>query len=350
MKVKKLIVLVSMLVSLNYADTLHVDVHQCAPLTMEKDGEFSGLEIDLIKRIANDNNYQVKFNKVENFTNIFDGLKSGKADVAIAALSVTAGRERVMDFSHSYMTTGLGVMFSKDKNKIVTDFKSNVIFYLGLIKSLLPFLLAWTIYVYTIAFILWLLERKSELFNHDMKDGWMDSKFFVHVVMSSTGFGNQIPTSKWGKRITVLIMYSGIGFMFPLITSKISSEMQKKAPTSYINEVSDLKDKKIAVIDGTTSLSFVKKYEGVPVIVKSIEEATEALQNKRCDAVIHDKPSLQYISQSDSNLVILDKTLTIEQYGIGIQNNSQLAEMFNTSILSYIESGYIKNLSDIWLR
>ena len=58
------------------ADTLNVDVYPCSPLVIENDGEFSGLEVDIIRRIAYENNHQIKFNKVNSFSNIFDGVKS----------------------------------------------------------------------------------------------------------------------------------------------------------------------------------------------------------------------------------------------------------------------------------
>jgi polar amino acid transport system substrate-binding protein len=337
-----------LLVTFTFAEPLRVDVFVFPPLAIEQDGQFSGIEIDIWKKIAADNGYDYVFNKVDKFSNIFDGLKSGEADVALAGITITSDREKFVDFSQSHMSSGLGVLCNKSDFSSSKIIKSNIIFYKDLIKSLIPYIIAWISYVYVIAFILWLLERKSELFNHDMKDGWMDAKFFVHVVMSSTGFGNQIPVSKWGKRVTVLIMYSGIGFMFPLITSKIFSEMQKKAPEVYISTIEDLKDKKVAVIEGTTSVGFVKKVEGIPIPVSNTTEAIQMLKANKCNAMVYDKPALTYYEKSDTSLFVIRDTFNIEDYGIAVQNKSELLEDINTSILEYKETNVITDLKTKW--
>ena len=40
---------------------------------------------------------------------LIDGVAAGKFDVAVAALTVTAGRERILDFTEPFYATGLGI-------------------------------------------------------------------------------------------------------------------------------------------------------------------------------------------------------------------------------------------------
>jgi ABC-type amino acid transport substrate-binding protein len=40
---------------------------------------------------------------------LIDGVAAGKIDVAVAALTVTAGREQILDFTQPFYATGLGI-------------------------------------------------------------------------------------------------------------------------------------------------------------------------------------------------------------------------------------------------
>ncbi|MEX1350472.1 MAG: transporter substrate-binding domain-containing protein, partial [Desulfobacterales bacterium] len=40
---------------------------------------------------------------------LLDGVADGSLDIAVAAMSITAEREEICDFSHPYYVTGLGI-------------------------------------------------------------------------------------------------------------------------------------------------------------------------------------------------------------------------------------------------
>lgn len=345
--------------------TLIVDVHEFKPMVVVehlKELEeyksrwgsavqpvsLEGHDIDLWERIRKDLNLD-KFNYyyLDSFSKVMPRLKGG-ADVSLGGITITAVREEDADFV-PYMRSGAGVLVLKEIRWWVKIWLE-IVFYALLPITLAPFFLGWAIYVCFSALIMWLLEKGNPDFNDKFGPGFPDARFFVHVVISSTGFGNQIPMSKWGRRVAVILMYSGIGFMFPLITGQITSEISKKN-LMYISCKEDLKDKRVAVKDGTvTSKSVTLQNLGAELFpCESVDSGIMLLKDGKVDAVVHDKPALEYAAKDDHELTVVDELFDIQIYGIALKQGSPLREKISRLVLEYEESGFLDELSIKWL-
>lgn len=82
-----------------------------------------GADIELAKAIGKKLGVKVEFS-VMSFDNVLASVQSGKADIAIAGISVTDERKKVYDFSDSYYTSENVVIVKKDK---VNDFNQVLI-------------------------------------------------------------------------------------------------------------------------------------------------------------------------------------------------------------------------------
>ena len=80
----------------------------------------AGADIEIAKAIGDELGVKVKFSEMS-FDNVLASVQSGKADIAIAGISVTNERKKVYDFSDSYYTSENVVIVKKDK---VNDFTS----------------------------------------------------------------------------------------------------------------------------------------------------------------------------------------------------------------------------------
>lgn len=78
------------------------------------DGNFYGFDIDLWKEIAIRNGLEYKFVPM-NFHTIIPALKSKNIDVALAAMTITKERKKIIDFSHPYYDSALGILV-RDKD------------------------------------------------------------------------------------------------------------------------------------------------------------------------------------------------------------------------------------------
>lgn len=87
-----------------------------APYEYYEDGEIVGVDIDIAKEIANAVGKKLEVKDVA-FDSIINELKSGKADFALAGMSITEERLKEVDFSIEY-TTSRQVVIVKDNSNI----------------------------------------------------------------------------------------------------------------------------------------------------------------------------------------------------------------------------------------
>src|ERR1700684_2236555 len=89
---------------------LVIGTKEAAPFAMKSaDGSWSGISIDLGRRIADDLHLHYRFAEEADVQALIDGVAAGRFDMAVAALTVTAERERVLDFTQAFYVTGLGI-------------------------------------------------------------------------------------------------------------------------------------------------------------------------------------------------------------------------------------------------
>lgn len=84
--------------------------------------EYAGVDIDLAKKIAKDNNLKLKIVNMS-FDSLLGALKTGKIDIIISRMTSTPERKKQVDFSDSYMMTKNIMLVKKDKVNEYKDIK-----------------------------------------------------------------------------------------------------------------------------------------------------------------------------------------------------------------------------------
>ncbi|HDH5619076.1 TPA: ABC transporter permease subunit [Staphylococcus aureus] len=84
--------------------------------------EYAGVDIDLAKKIAKDNNLKLKIVNIS-FDSLLGALKTGKIDIIISGMTSTPERKKQVDFSDSYMMTKNIMLVKKDKVNEYKDIK-----------------------------------------------------------------------------------------------------------------------------------------------------------------------------------------------------------------------------------
>lgn len=111
--------------TLAHADQVKDKVYKIAvdpaypPFSFKQGDDFVGIEIDLIKAIAENQNFKYEL-KFMNFDGVIPGIVTGQLDGAIDGINVTDERRKVVDFSDGYFDTGLCVVVRDDNNDIKT--------------------------------------------------------------------------------------------------------------------------------------------------------------------------------------------------------------------------------------
>ena len=90
-----------------------------APFEFQKEGskELTGFDIDLVKAVGKQMGYKVEIQNM-GFDALIPALEAGNIDVAIAGMSITDERKKVVAFSDPYYTSGLLIMVPKDNTTI----------------------------------------------------------------------------------------------------------------------------------------------------------------------------------------------------------------------------------------
>ncbi len=94
------------------------------PFEMQKDNEFTGFDMDLIRTIGEEQGYKVEINHMD-FKALIPALGNNKIDAAIAGMSITPGRLETVDFTEAYFDAGLivAVENTNDVIKSTADLK-----------------------------------------------------------------------------------------------------------------------------------------------------------------------------------------------------------------------------------
>ncbi|MDM5357072.1 glutamine transport system substrate-binding protein [Peribacillus sp. B2I2] len=98
------------------------------PFEFKEGNDYKGIDIELINAIAKDQDFKIKLSPMD-FGGIIPAMQANQLDVAIAGMSITEERKKVVDFSTPYFDAGLTIVVKKDNTstKTVKDLKGKTI-------------------------------------------------------------------------------------------------------------------------------------------------------------------------------------------------------------------------------
>ena len=114
----------------------------------------------------------------------------------------------------------------------------------------------------------------------------------------------------------------------------------------------DLNGKKVAVQVGTKSVNFLKEtYPGVERIeVEKNQEMFQLVEIGRADAAVTGKPAAKLYARSRGTLQVIDKQLTVEEYGYAIRKDQpELVKAFNEALRKVKADGTYQQLVNKYL-
>ncbi len=330
---------------------LRVYVKPIAPFVMEDEkGSLSGFSIDLWEALSRRMGTESKLVMQPGLAEMLDGVAAGKADLGIAAVTITAGRERRLDFSHPYFRSGLQVMVRAGDRGLV----SHGLSVMSSMFSSPSFRLALAglgLLVIIVAHVIWLVERRhNEQFTRAWPLGLWDAVYWTLVTISTVGYGDKTPKTHLGKAIAlVLIIFGYIAFAW--FTATITSAITVSNLAGSINGPSDLSGHPVAVVEGSTSHEWLRHQPGArAVTVRNITDAYRLLESGKVDAVVYDFPALDHYARTagKGKVRTTGPVFRREDYGIIFPAGSPLREKVNRALLEIMESGEYASINRKW--
>jgi polar amino acid transport system substrate-binding protein len=331
-------------------EPLTVVTRKVTPFVMERNGRLTGYSIELWERVVREARLPFDpdsgYRTVDTVQQMLDELRAGRADAAVAALSITSERERTVDFSYPFKESGLQILAKEQQ----TGSFSRIVG--SLIKGKILWLLGGLLFVLLLnSHIIWLLERRKnpESFPEGYLAGLWEAVWWSVCTIITGGCENKAPLGVAGRLTAIVWMLAGAA-LFTYITATITSAMTVETLTSDVQSVADLKSRRWAVgtVAGSTAESFLLR-QGLSVQgFASVDSAAEALMENRVRAVVYDAPMLLYYAKNnpERDLAVVGELFEKQSYGIGVPHGSPYRKEITRAILALREQGFIDELEN----
>lgn len=331
---KKLVILLLLLTSYNVfaQKTYKIGVKESEPFVIKYDnGQWGGLCLDIIEDISKVNGFEYELIEIKGTYD--DAINLVEIDsLDMLALDMTISKERLqrVNFTQPYFTTPTGIAVVKQEvsiiDKILTvTFLKSILFGLGVLLIL--------------GLLMWLVERKYNDKISESPVGILDGTYFIIVILSTVGFGDITPISKWGKSIVSIVILLSL-FLFTTLTGMISSSLTVNELEGQITTMSELNQLKTGTIEGTFSEKMLSTNEIKTINYDSPIEAFNAINDGELDAFVYDKAILDYLSNQDryDHIVVSDNTFNTQTYGFALKKGDSLVNELNPIILDIINN------------
>jgi polar amino acid transport system substrate-binding protein len=329
------------------AKPLRVATRAIPPFVFEENGKLAGFSIDLWQNISQEMGSRSETAAYPTVAELLAAVKSGKADLGIAAISITAERSREFDFSQPMFDSGLQILV-RDQPGGGSSARQTLSLLFS--SAALPFVGLTLLFVLVPAHIVWLSERRHPR-------GMIESRSYFPGIFEACWWSastlatqaDQMPRSALGRVIAVLWMFAAVLFV-AYFTATVTSSLTVQQLQGDINGPEDLPGKQVATTTGSTSAAYLRQQNVQPLEFPRIEQAYEALLKGEADAVVFDAPVLLFYAarEGKGKVNVAGTVFRKESYGIVFPQNSPYRRQVNAALLTLKENGTYQRLYDQW--
>jgi polar amino acid transport system substrate-binding protein len=273
------------------------------PFAMKNDdGGWYGISVDLWRQITKELEMEFEWRELD-LQGLLNGVERRSIDAAVAALTITAEREKTMDFTHPFYRTGLSIAVStQGSSKFLT---------VATILALSFFAIGFAMW-----FRDWIRHRRSNRATREIRTG--------------------------------LLLVALVVIVSSLIAHIITFINLNAIP---INGPDDLQHIAVATVPSSTSESYLHdhdiRYRKYPSLVAGLRAVSE----REVDAILYDTALLRYLAKTrfKNEIRVLPLTFEVQEYGIALASGSPLRENVNLSLIAIIQTPGWQALVDRYL-
>lgn len=318
---------------------LNVALAECPPFVIIDNGQYSGLAVLLWEKVGSELGLNWEYSEYA-LGDLLGTIKEGTdpadtPDVGVSCTSVTAEREELIDFSHSFNETYTAIAVRQTTLwSAVTGFLTSP----GVLKALL-IVLGIAVLIGTIFF---LLEHRinKKLFSTQSILGRIVETTIIGLMFVSNGPIRFYRFKTLTARTLATVLALSSTFLIAAVTAVLASSFTLNAMKTEVRTLDDLRSLQVGALAASTSSAFLHKNGVIHQTRPDLDTLVYDLDAGRLDAIVSDAAFLQYrINQGKQQgyfkaLTVLPYELEAQNYAFILDEDSPLRESVNRALLT----------------
>jgi len=317
---------------------LKVGLAECPPFVIFDNGTYSGLAVYLWEQVGQEMGLTWEYTEYPLGTMlevIRSGDESRLPDVGISCTSVTAEREKLIDFSHSFNETYTAIAVRQTTlwSAIVAFFANpNVLKALFIVLGV----------AILIGAVFFLLEHKTnkKLFSSDTAVGRFIETTIIGLLFATSGPIRFYRFKTLSARVLSTVLALSSTFLIAAVTAVLASSFTLNAMTTKVHGLDDLRRLRVGALNASTSSEFLTANGILHQTHQDLGALVTDLDAGRLDAIVSDAAFLQYhINKGKqkgqfTSLTVLPQELQAQNYAFVLVQDSPYRESINRTLLS----------------
>lgn len=326
---------------------LRVGISPFPPLVFDGPPPARGFDIALWESLAERLGVQTVYVRVDDFGALLNRVSRGEVDVALSGISITASREARMDFTYSYLRSGLGILTTAHSQGLLQRRRHPLLGSEGFTLQRTLWLLFGTgVVLAASAVLFWWIELRRDPTHAARPARALAAAFYwAAVTMSTVGYGDYTPKRPAGKLVALLLIFTGIG-LFGAVVAQMSSVLVISQLRDLRPHPSELRGVAVGTLKDSSAIPVIRHFGGIVQSYPGLEQAIQALEKGRVQAVVSDWPALYYYinSAEQRGLVLSEEPFDEQLYAFALPPGSPWREPINAALLRIREDGMLSKL------
>lgn len=281
------------------------------PFADTQGDEITGFSIELMRAIADELGREVVFEPYDRFGDMLTSVRASRVDGAIANISITAERERAMDFSQPIFGSGIQILLPKQaalSDQFLAYLSGEALLYV--IGAVVLILAGWLMMQY--------LGRKG----------------VAHISGSVVG---------------IIAIVAGFALLL-VAAGTITARVTVQSLQANVQTIDDLQARIVGTVAGSTSDNFLDKHGIQFQGFGDPASMLRAFERDEINTVVFDGPILAYYQQNEGAGLarLIEKIYRPENYGILMPAGSPLKEDIDLALLQFREDGTYDSILTRW--
>ena len=317
---------------------LNVAVAECPPFVIFESGQYSGLAVYLWEQVGREMGLDWTYTEYR-LGGLLEVIESSNPaelpDVGISCTSVTAEREELIDFSHSFHETYTAIAVRETTLwSAVTGFFSSP----AVLKAILIVLSIAAL----IGAVFYLLEHNinKKLFSNNTILGRILEPVIIGLMFVTNGPIRFYRFKTLSARVLSTVLTLSSTFFIASVTAVLASSFTLNAMQTGVRTLDDLRTLHVGALAASTSSAFLRANGIKHKTYQDLDTLVNELDAGELDAIVSDAAFLQYrINQGKQqgqfkSLTVLPYELEAQNYAFMLVEDSPLREGINRALLT----------------